>query len=182
MNGPSGGKFRDPSLIDFGTDPAGNHRRLELLGGVLVDRPLAQDALPGRRLPAAWQESGAIFHAAGGGPARGRWEFPAPLPDPWLVHVPLGKEPAAAPLVLEVRPAPSGQIGMFLEQVEQWRWLAAVTPPGARMLSLFAHSGAATLAIAAAGAEVVHVDASKQSTAMARRNAEASELGGASIR
>ena len=60
MNGPSGGKFRDPSLIDFGTDPAGNHRRLELLGGVLVDRPLAQDALPGRRLPAAWQEAGAI--------------------------------------------------------------------------------------------------------------------------
>jgi 23S rRNA (cytosine1962-C5)-methyltransferase len=182
MNGSSGGKFRDPSLIDFGTDQAGHARRLELLGGVLVDRPLAQDALPGRRLPAAWREAGAIFHAADGGPARGRWEFPAPLPDPWLVHVPLRKEPTAAPLALEVRPAPSGQIGVFLEQVEQWRWLADVTPPGARMLSLFAHSGAATLALAAAGAEVVHVDASKQATAMARRNAETSELGGAPIR
>jgi 23S rRNA (cytosine1962-C5)-methyltransferase len=180
MNGSSGGKFRDPSLIDFGTDQAGNPRRLELLGSVLVDRPLAQDALPGRRLPAAWREAGAIFHAAEDG--RGRWEFPAPLPDPWLVRVPLGKESTAATLALEVRPAPSGQIGVFLEQVEQWRWLADVTRPGARMLSLFAHSGAATLALAAAGAEVVHVDASKQATAMARRNAEASGLGAAPIR
>ena len=181
MNGPSGEKFRDPSLIDFGTDPAGHPRRLELLGGVLVDRPLAQDSLPGRRLPAAWQQAGAIFHAAGGEPGRGRWEFPAPPPDPWLIRVPLDSG-AAASLALEVRPAPSGQLGVFLEQVEQWRWLAGVTPPGARMLSLFAHSGAATLALAAAGAEVVHVDASKQATALARRNAEASELGAAPIR
>jgi len=51
-----------------------------------------------------------------------------------------------------------------------------------RMLSLFAHSGAATLALAAAGAEVVHVDASKQATALARRNAEASGLAAAPIR
>jgi 23S rRNA (cytosine1962-C5)-methyltransferase len=71
---------------------------------------------------------------------------------------------------------------VFLEQFDQWQWLHAATPRSARMLSLFAHSGAATLALAAAGAEVVHVDASKQATAMARRNAEASELGGASIR
>lgn len=181
MNGPSGGKFRDPSLIDFGADPTGHPRRLELLGGVLVDRPLAQDALPGRRLPAAWRQAGAIFHVTDGGPERGRWEFPEPLPDPWLIRVPLASA-AAAPLALEVRPAPSGQIGVFLEQAEQWRWLAAVTPPGARMLSLFAHSGAATLALAAAGAEVVHVDASKQATALARRNAEASQLGAAPIR
>jgi len=181
MNGPSGEKFRDPSLIDFGTDPAGQPRRLELLGGVLVNRPLAQDGLPGRRLPAAWRQAGAIFHATGSGSERGHWEFPAALPDPWLIRVPF-ESAAAAPLALEVRPAPSGQIGVFLEQVEQWRWLAAVTPPGARMLSLFAHSGAATLALAAAGAEVVHVDASKQATALARRNAETSELGGAPIR
>jgi 23S rRNA (cytosine1962-C5)-methyltransferase len=85
-------------------------------------------------------------------------------------------------LHLEVRPAASGQTGLFLEQAPQWTWLERVTPRGARILSLFAHSGAATLALAAAGAEVVHVDASRQAIGLARRNAEASGLGSAPIR
>jgi 23S rRNA (cytosine1962-C5)-methyltransferase len=85
-------------------------------------------------------------------------------------------------LHLEVRPAASGQTGLFLEQAPQWSWLERVTPRGARILSLFAHSGAATLALAAAGAEVVHVDASRQAIGLARRNAEASGLATAPIR
>jgi 23S rRNA (cytosine1962-C5)-methyltransferase len=97
------------------------------------------------------------------------------------VHLPLSGLDSAA-LALEVRPAPSGQLGVFLEQFDQWQWLHAATPRSARMLSLFAHSGAATLALAAAGAEVVHVDASRQATALARRNAAASGLDTAPIR
>jgi 23S rRNA (cytosine1962-C5)-methyltransferase len=175
MNVPAAGKFRDPSLVDFGADDAGRGRRLELLGGVLVDRPLAQPGLPGRRTP-HWADAGAIFRA---GPGRGgAWTFPTPLPDPWRVAVPL----ATTSLSLEIRPAPSGQIGVFLEQVEQWEWLARETPAAATILSLFAHSGAATLAMAAAGAHVVHVDASRQAIALARRNAEASGLSAAPIR
>jgi 23S rRNA (cytosine1962-C5)-methyltransferase len=73
-------------------------------------------------------------------------------------------------------------VGVFLEQVEQWRWLAANTPRGASLLSLFGHSGAATLALAAAGATVVHVDSSRQALALARRNAAASGLADAPIR
>jgi 23S rRNA (cytosine1962-C5)-methyltransferase len=79
-------------------------------------------------------------------------------------------------LALEVHPAPSGQVGVFLEQVDQWRWLHETAQTGMPILSLFAHSGAASLAAAAAGAEVVHVDASRQSVALARRNAVASGL------
>jgi 23S rRNA (cytosine1962-C5)-methyltransferase len=94
------------------------------------------------------------------------------------VAVPL----AAVTLSLEVRPAPSGQIGVFLEQAAQWEWLVRETPTGSTMLSLFAHSGAATLAMAAAGAQVVHVDASRQAIALARRNAEASGLADSPIR
>jgi 23S rRNA (cytosine1962-C5)-methyltransferase len=75
-----------------------------------------------------------------------------------------------------VHPAPSGQVGVFLEQADQWRWLRATARPGMPILSLFAHSGAASLAAAAAGAVVVHVDASRQSVALARRNAVASGL------
>jgi 23S rRNA (cytosine1962-C5)-methyltransferase len=172
----------DWGLIDFGRDGGSalaGGRRLERLGGVLVDRPLGQTGLPACRLPRAWAEAAAIFdHDANG---QGKWTFHQPLPDPWQVRLPL--TPAGdAMITLEVRPAPSGQVGIFLEQLEQWQWLHRSTPAGVKLLSLFAHSGAATLALAAAGAEVVHVDASKQATALARRNAAASGLGDAPVR
>jgi 23S rRNA (cytosine1962-C5)-methyltransferase len=177
MNAPAPGKVRDPSLVDFGADPAGHGRRLELLGTVFVDRPLLQPDLP-RRRTAHWTDAAAIFHAAIGPGRSGEWTFAAPLPDPWRVAVPL----STAILSLEVRPAPSGQIGVFLEQADQWEWLAQETQADSTILSLFAHSGAATLAMAAAGAHVVHVDASRQAIALARRNAEASGLADAPIR
>jgi 23S rRNA (cytosine1962-C5)-methyltransferase len=177
MNAPAHGKFRDPSLVDFGADAGGHGRRLELLGNVLVDRPLLQPDLPRRRSP-HWTDAAAIFHAAIGPGRSGEWTFAAPLPDPWRVAVPF----TTTTLSLEVRPAPSGQIGVFLEQADQWEWLARETPASSTMLSLFAHSGAATLAMAAAGARVVHVDASRQAIALARRNAEASGLAAAAIR
>lgn len=176
MNGPSPEKFRDPSLVDFGVRAAGDARRLELLGGTLVDRPLLLPDLPACRLPAVWDGAAASFREGVG------WRFAVTPPDPWRIRVALESSTAAAWLSLEVRPAPSGQIGVFLEQIPQWQWLHRVTPSGCRLLSLFAHSGAATLALAAAGAEVVHVDASKQATALARRNADASGLGSAPIR
>jgi len=175
MNASATEKFRDPSLVDFGADTTGSGRRLELLGTVLVDRPLLQPDLP-RRRAALWNDAAAIYEAGTG--RSGNWRFAAPLPDPWRVAVPL----STATVSLEVRPAPSGQIGVFLEQADQWEWLTRKTPADATMLSLFAHSGAATLAMAAAGAQVVHVDASRQAIALARRNAEASGLGSAPIR
>ncbi len=50
-----------------------------------------------------------------------------------------------------------------------------------RVLNLFAYTGGSTLAAAAAGAEVVHVDAAKNVVAWARRNAELSGLSDRSI-
>ena len=51
-----------------------------------------------------------------------------------------------------------------------------------QVLNLFAYTGASTLAAAAAGAEVVHVDAARNVVAWARRNAELSGLADAPIR
>lgn len=165
MNAPAARKFRDPALVDCGAG-----RRLDRLGGVLVDWPCA--AATGQQGdPAAWKQA-TVRHAPAlpGRPAA--WAFRADPPAPWQVSLPIG----AATITLEVRPAASGQVGLFLEQLPQWRWMAARLAPGARVLSLFAHSGAATLAAAAAGAAVVSVDASRQAVALARRNAAASGL------
>lgn len=171
------------TLVDFGSG-----RRLERLAGILVDRPLPQARLP-KSLPGLWRDAHVTYTGEsdrerrnGTGPRPGDlpagWVRRRSLPAPWLVSVPLYERV----LRLEVRPAASGQTGLFLEQAPQWSWLERITPPGSRVLSLFAHSGAASLAAAAAGAEVVHVDASRQAVALSRRNAAASGLDGAPVR
>ena len=111
----------DAVLIDFGRG-----RRLERLAGVLVDRPLPQARLP-RRLPGLWAESSLSY--TGGPEVESRisageqetslprgWRQFGPLPDPWRVAIPLH----ATTLHLEVRPAASGQTGLFLEQAPQF--------------------------------------------------------------
>jgi len=169
----------DPALVDFG-----DGRRLERLGGILVDRP--HPAAVGRKnRPGLWREATAVFDDAGGG----TWRFTGPLPSPWVVTVPLGEaDDTTAAIRLHVRPAPSGQLGIFLEQLPLWRrlhetWRRAARPKddGHGVLSLFAHTGGATLALSAAGAEVFHVDASRQAIRTARDNAGASGLADAPI-
>jgi 23S rRNA (cytosine1962-C5)-methyltransferase len=170
MNGPHPEKFRDPAVVDFGVDERGVGRRLERLGGLLVDRPLPQTT-DRRRQPDRWRDAAAVFVAGSGD--GGAWRVGDGIPSPWQAEVALGDTTIA----LEVNLAPSGQVGVFLEQADQWRWLREVSRPGMPILSLFAHSGAASLAAATSGAEVVHVDASRQAVALARRNAAASGLG-----
>lgn len=156
-------------LIDCGAG-----RRLEQLGPHLIDRPapVVDRVAPG--LPDAWREADARYDRVGGA---GSWHAAGPLPDPWQVTI--------EGLTLELRLTDTGQVGVFLEQVPVWRWILRrvrdATGP-LQILNLFAHTGAATLAAAAAGARVAHVDASRSAVSWARRNAELSGLSGASIR
>jgi 23S rRNA (cytosine1962-C5)-methyltransferase len=90
---------------------------------------------------------------------------------------------------LELRLTESGQVGVFPEQADNWGWLGkqirAANERGRsplRVLNLFAYTGASSLAVAAAGAAVTHVDAARGAVNWARRNAELSGLANAPIR
>ena len=96
---------------------------------------------------------------------------------------------ADAGFSLLLHAGPSGQVGAFPEQADNWRWLRAACERGAaangrplRVLNLFAHTGGSTLACAAGGAHVVHLDGARSAVARARANADASGLGAAPIR
>ncbi|MBX3426314.1 MAG: class I SAM-dependent methyltransferase [Pirellulales bacterium] len=171
----------DYELVDFGAG-----RRLERFGEWLLDRPCPAAAAIAQFNPAAWSEATARFD--GQRAAAGAWRPPAAK---W------GRQelPFAAPLVegVELRfalePLPSGQIGVFPEQFVNWQWIArqtrtaiAADRPSVRVLNLFAYTGGSTLAAAAMGAEVVHVDAARSVVARARDNAAASGLADAPIR
>jgi 23S rRNA (cytosine1962-C5)-methyltransferase len=156
-------------LVDFGQG-----RKLEQFGPFLIDRPCPV-ATRRRTSPEAWLEVDARFKKQADG--REDWSQSPGLPASWtIIH---------RDVTLELRPTPFGHLGVFPEQDENWDWIRVRvrgvngTP---KVLNLFAYTGGATLAAAAAGAEVVHVDAAKNVVAWARRNADLSSLTHASIR
>ncbi len=79
---------------------------------------------------------------------------------------------------------PFRHLAFFPEQAANWEWLDARirTLQRPKVLNLFGYTGVASLAAAAAGAEVTHVDASKKSVAYARENAELSGMSDKPIR
>jgi 23S rRNA (cytosine1962-C5)-methyltransferase len=157
-------------LLDFG-----GGRKLERFGDVLVDRPCpsAEQAEPSA--PSQWALADARFERSG--PGEGRWALAPDFPRSWSV--------SPERLCLELRAAAGGQVGLFPEQFANWGWIRRqVTASGTRcaVLNLFGYTGGATLAAAGAGAQVVHVDASKSAVTWARRNAARSGLAEAPIR
>ena len=70
-------------------------------------------------------------------------------------------------------------VGLFPEQAENWEFIFREVRrlgAGARVLNLFAYTGGATIACAAAGASVCHVDAAKGMVLWAKENAKVSGL------
>jgi 23S rRNA (cytosine1962-C5)-methyltransferase len=160
-------------LLDFG-----NGRRLERFGEITLDRPCPAAEHSVQADPAAWQMDDARFESD---EQEGRWICRRELPERWCV--------AHGTLRFELKRTPFGHIGLFPEQGENWDWInQQCRLPASRgsvdklnILNLFAYTGGSTLAAAAAGAEVVHVDAAKNIVDWARRNAELSGLADAPI-
>ena len=150
-----------------------------LFGELVVDRP-APGATEPRLAPDRWTGA-AVYHRGSGW-----WRADGtPLAE-------TGHSITIGGVAMEVRPTPSGQVGLFPEQAANLAWLqaavrarCAVSGPAAEppnVLNLFAYTGLATLVVARAGGGVTHVDASKPSVLWARRNAELSDLAEAPIR
>jgi 23S rRNA (cytosine1962-C5)-methyltransferase len=158
------------ALLDFG-----GGRKLERFGPYVVDRPCPVADTESRLCPDLWPQASARYDRMSG--PSGGWSPAGALPGSWTV--------SHGPLTLQLRPTPFGHLGVFPEQAPCWDWIAeAVARVGERVkvLNLFAYTGGSTLTAAAAGAEVVHVDAAKNIVARARENAEQSRLGEVRIR
>ncbi len=157
-------------LLDFGEG-----RKLERFGGYLLDRPAGGTEPFERSLsPGDWKQSARYTRTEGD---RGKWSYRFPLPSTWEIE--------HGRLVFEVKPTEFGHVGVFPEQAANWDWIAdqieRIEPP-VKVLNLFAYTGGSTLAAAAKGAEVVHIDAAENTIAWARQNAALSGLADAPIR
>ncbi len=143
--------------------------RLESWCGKILVRPDPQVIWATERKDPRWSRFDARYLRSNTG--GGRWDIRS-LPESWLLHY-------KDYLTFHVKPMNFKHTGVFPEQAANWDYIrekVRAAGRSVRILNLFAYSGGATLAAAAGGAEVWHVDAAKGMVAMARENAAASGL------
>jgi 23S rRNA (cytosine1962-C5)-methyltransferase len=71
---------------------------------------------------------------------------------------------------------PFRHLAFFPDMAPQWSWMRDRTAEGDEVLNLFGYTGVGTLALAAKGARVTHVDASKKSVDIGKSNAFLSDM------
>ena len=150
--------WKDYELLD-----CGGGERLERWGKYLLVRPDPQAIWrPEGRHP-GWRRHDARYQRASTG--GGQW-VKKELPQRWT----LGYKG----LTLNIKPMNFKHTGVFPEQAANWDFaMERIRSAGRpiRVLNLFAYTGAASVACAAAGAAVCHVDAAKGMVSWARENA-----------
>jgi 23S rRNA (cytosine1962-C5)-methyltransferase len=175
----------DYELLDFGAG-----RKLERFGPVVLDRPCPAVENLRQAKPQLWKEAAARYTGyrmnddshCGWTTRLENW-----VPANWY----FGFANAKLSFRMLLNAFPSGQVGLFPEQRENWQWImkqtlraksAAADVASMRVLNLFAYTGGSTLAAAVAGAAVTHIDASSTSVQVAKLNAQYSNLADRPIR
>lgn len=160
--------WKDYEVLD-----TGDGMKLERWGRIILSRPDPQVIWPKSR-PELWSKADAQYHrSAKGG---GEWEFLKKLPERWTVKY--------GSLEFYVHPTNFKHTGLFPEQAVNWDWMQGLIRARGecRVLNLFGYTGGATMACAAAGAHVTHVDAAKGMVQWAGENRALSKIDETSVR
>ncbi len=156
--------------------------KLERWGDYLLVRPDPQVNWDTPIKEKGWRKMNGHYHRSSKG--GGEWEF-FQLPKEWTIQYSL---PINKKLTFHLKPFSFKHTGLFPEQAANWNWFSQLIADAVskgrqvKVLNLFAYTGGATLAAAAAGASVTHVDASKGMVTWAKENAISSGLKDAPIR
>ena len=161
--------WKDYEIID-----CSKGEKLERWGDYILVRPDPQVIWDTPRKEKGWHKMNAHYHRSKKG--GGEWEF-FDLPQQWSIHY--------RSLTFQLKPFSFKHTGLFPEQAANWDWFSELIKKAGRpvkVLNLFAYTGGATIAAAAAGASVTHVDASKGMVSWAKENAASSGLADSPIR
>ena len=171
--------WKDYEVLD-----TSNGEKLERWGQYTLVRPDPQVIWNTPHNHKGWKNKNGHYHRSTKG--GGEWEFFS-LPNEWTIQYPLPNMVVGTEkqLTFHLKPFSFKHTGLFPEQATNWDWFSGLIKNAGRpvkVLNLFAYTGGATLAAAAAGAQVTHVDASKGMVGWAKENAASSGLGEAPIR
>ena len=162
-------EWKDYKIID-----AGNGEKLESWNNIILRRPDPQ-ALWQVDENNNWNNVDGFYHRSSKG--GGEWEFNKKLPNYWTVTY--------KDLTFKVSPTNFKHTGLFPEQADNWDFMIQKIKNSKRkikVLNLFAYTGGATMACSYAGADVVHVDASRGMVDWAKENMNLSHLENNKIR
>ena len=162
--------WKDYELLD-----CSDGERLERWGDIILIRPDPQVIWKTPKKHPMWKNANARYlRSSTGG---GHWEVLRKTPDSWRIKY--------KDLSLNVKTMGFKHTGIFLEQAVNWDYTAELIKKAGRpvrVLNLFSYTGGATVACLKAGAQVVHVDASKGMVAWAKENAAASSVADRPVR
>ena len=170
-------RWKDYEVLD-----CSGGEKLERWGDYLLVRPDPQVIWDTPKKENGWRKMNGHYHRSSKG--GGEWEF-FQLPKEWTIQYSL---PINKKLTFHLKPFSFKHTGLFPEQAANWNWFSQLIADAVskgrqvKVLNLFAYTGGATLAAAAAGASVTHVDASKGMVTWAKENAISSGLKDAPIR
>jgi len=156
-------KWNDYEVID-----TSGGEKLERWGNYTLVRPDPQVIWDTPKTNPLWRKFDARYSRSNTG--GGHWSQHK-LPERWQVRY--------GNLTFNVKPMNFKHTGVFPEQAANWDFIQDTIRHAGRpvsVLNLFAYTGGATLAAAAAGANVCHVDAAKGMVAWAKENAKSSGL------
>lgn len=163
--------------IDFEVLDLSGGEKLERWGDIVLRRPDPQIIWNDRQNPQLWKAAAAKYNRSSRG--GGSWEIIKKLPERWNIKY--------KNLTFNIKTMGFKHTGLFPEQAVNWDYITEIINNSGRsdvkVLNLFAYTGGATVAAAAAGAdEVVHVDAARGMVSWAKENAVSSGLENKKIR
>jgi 23S rRNA (cytosine1962-C5)-methyltransferase len=180
--------LESPHWTDYALLDSGDGLKLERFGQFIFVRPESQ-AMWKRSLQVEWKQAHAIFQPTGE-ESGGHWDFKKKVDEKWEMRYIL--DPSLVEkgeLKFWVMTTPGRHLGVFPEVAAHWDWFSGLIHQRVHsekretnVLNLFGYTGLASLAAAAAGAKVTHVDASKKSVTWARDNQALSNLADKPIR
>ena len=161
--------------MDYELLDCSDGERLERWGDVILIRPDPQIIWKDSQTAPEWNTAHARYIRSDKG--GGAWDYRRKLPESWQIKY--------RDLTFLVKPTGFKHTGLFPEQAVNWDYCTELIKGANRpinVLNLFAYTGGATLACAAAGASVCHCDAVKGMVDWARTNAKLSGLSDKPIR
>lgn len=156
--------WQDYALLD-----CSGGERLERWGNITLIRPDPQVVWQTPKTHPLWKKADAVYHRSNTG--GGSWEVRSRIPDRWEIQY--------RDLHFNVKTMGFKHTGVFPEQAVNWDYVSEKIRTAGRpvkVLNLFGYTGAATVSALKAGAQVVHVDASKGMVQWAKENALSSDV------
>lgn len=165
--------FKAEEWVDYELLDTGDGEKLERVGKYLFVRPFENAFWPKTMPVSDWANTAGKFLTSKEGKAG--WQIFERLPEKWGIQY--------KGIKFLITPTPFRHFGFFPEQASHWNFIEekinlrhGVNKKKVKFLNLFGYTGVGSLFALRAGAEVTHVDASRQSLNWAKENQQAAGL------